>query len=521
MPPRIPARPNLEVVKLSFLLPWTSKRTTNPFPSEGRSTHAESSTMASARMSPLTPPRPLTIRKSLIHHHLSLPNPPAASRLLTLLQADRRELTISSGMALSSYAIRIGDYKTYRGIWRLMGERRIAPMKIVIQKLSQTLPSLNKTSENEGATHSEKNTGRIKYRYRVNRWSEKMFPPLPTLSSSTYSTQHLLQHLHYLILEGNPPDFIGALELSKASHDWSHTDSLELLNLYLAYVKKLPSSGEKIDGLELVDIYLNDTKGKVNKQTLHLIIKSLLPSSINKHQHQKKNLDISTNQILATISHFVAYHSITPGAETFRLLAKFAYNYQLHELGHLALAGWNDSISQLRNEVYTLDLNDPSESGDGKIRFRRIGSIKKRWSGVLKSYEELGWVIRTEQVQGLDGYVWLGEKGVTLKEELKVKDGVEAEAELEVVKPIPEVQSILHVREEKCEVLAQISEIPSKIEMVGETLDSIDNHQSNETHKPPYFVIIRDGSTIKIRSKSRPKDEQGVYELEDDKPVWE
>ncbi|WVW85704.1 hypothetical protein I302_107742 [Kwoniella bestiolae CBS 10118] len=608
MPPRLPSRQCVELVQLGFLLPWasTSRSITtlpnsNPYHYDPTSNQAESSKMASSRLTihpsdlhrmDQSAPIPPSHSQSFIHAQLSIPSPPLPSTLLATLRANPQHLTLASGQALSAYCLRMGDLKSYRGVWHLIGKMRIAPISLNRSCLSFRVPLIS--SPSEGSVKVKE-----KYRCRPNRWAFKMFPPLRYLPSSKYTSQDLLRHLHYLLLNGESPSLPESSGLIRCSVDWSITGegakegrALELLNLHLAYNYKLPSEGG-LDGLELVDIYLKQfPENRVNRQTLHLMAKSYisptLPTTVIDNQStpelrpQSPELIQLKNKILAIISHFSLTHDIIPGPETYRILAKFAAYYKLEDVAHLAWKGWYDAIEHKEeNRMKAVSSLKGADGLDGtvKIRFNRIGHMNKRWTRIVKMYENLGWVKREEESQE---YVWVGEMGrlAVLNEakellaEEKVVEGktgdiqdeikleglikqVEKEITLEgmmntqtkvevplrddgkledALRPIVSISSSqaqnVHTENTKEEIKVNISEDEHSKEPILQIVKEEKKNLSPETttlpecpiashenHKPPYFVLIRDGSTVKIRSKS--KDHEIDLEGMDDKPIWE
>ncbi|OCF76104.1 hypothetical protein I204_03403 [Kwoniella mangroviensis CBS 8886] len=591
MPPRLPSRRHVDLVNLSFLLPWAGKSSYTTLPTSSSSSLSSNSSQPSPPKSPLYPPRvfaesskmaSLRQRKKspgLIHFHLSVPNPPLPSTLLDLVRADNRHLNLNSGMALSSYCLRMGDLKSYRGLWQLMGRKRIAPLSIIRSHLSIRLPLPSSSQSENGISKMMK----VKYKIRPNRWAIKMFPPLPYLPSTKFTKSQLIQHLHYLLLQTESqselPTFEEGLELLKRSSDWSNSNveygsALELLNLYLAYTHRSPSSSARqIDGIELVDTYLKEAQGaRVNRQTLHLLIKSHISTPISllglkAYSPEMKSLK---NKILATISNFSIAHQITPGPETYRILARFAGHYKLDDLAGIAWEGWYDAIkldrlikrqSSQGDRILVENLGYNSSSSL-RVRFGRIGYMNKRWTRVVRLYENLGWIKKNENEDALEkeygfGYVWLGEKGRLSKlAELKVME----QKEKEVVREEIKLENILNVKEEvevgsivgklddlKIKVEDNMSVLQSPREEVKFNIEK--NEISNQPilsivknkevtskqdsssaiideseishHKPPYFVLIRDGSTVKIRSKSKNDNSQIDLDGLDDKPIWE
>ncbi|WVQ68147.1 uncharacterized protein L199_006353 [Kwoniella botswanensis] len=585
MTPRLPSRRHVDLVNLSFLLPWAGKSSYTTL-----SSPSPTSSQPSPQKSPLYPPRvyaesskmaSLRQRKKspgLIHFHLSVSNPPLPSTLLDLVRADNRHLNLNSGMALSSYCFRMGDLKSYRGLWQLMGRKRIAPLSTIRSHLSIRLP-LPSSSQSENGISKMK----VKYRIRPNRWAIKMFPPIPYLPSKKFTKSQLVQHLHYLLLQTESqselPTFQEGLELLKRSTDWSNSNieygsALELLNLYLAYNHTSPSSSARqIDGLELVDTYLKEVQGaRVNKQTLHLLIKSHISASLPQVDSKaySPEMKLLKNKILATISNFSLAHQITPGPETYRILARFAGHYKLDDLAGIAWEGWYDAIKldQLIKRQSTqgdrtlVEILGHSSTSGLRVRFGRIGYMNKRWTRVARLYENIGWIKKNEIEDALEdeygfGYVWLGEKGRLAKlAELEVIDKKETEVVREQIK----LENILNVKEEeevgsivgklddlkiKVEDTMSALQVPreeikvniEKNELSNQPILSIvkDKEETSEQdssfaiidesevshHKPPYFVLIRDGSTVKIRSKSKNDNNQIDLDGLDDKPIWE
>ncbi|WWC93699.1 hypothetical protein V866_000535 [Kwoniella sp. B9012] len=577
MTPRLPSRRHVDLVNLSFLLPWAGKSSyTTP------SSPSPTSSQPSPQKSPLYPPRiyaesskmaSLRQRKKspgLIHFHLSVPNPPLPSTLLDLVRADNRHLNLNSGMALSSYCLRMGDLKSYRGLWQLMGRKRIAPLSTIRSHLSVRLPLPSSSQSENGISKME-----VKYRSRPNRWAIKMFPPLPYLPSTKFTKSQLVQHLHYLLLQTESqselPTFQEGLELLRRSTDWSNGNveygsALELLNLYLAYNPKSPSlpSGQ-IDGLELVDTYLKEVQGaRVNRQTLHLLIKSHISTSLPQLDSKaySPEMKLLKNKILATISNFSLAHRITPGPETYRILAGFAAYYKLDDLAGIAWEGWYDAIEldrmikrQFSQDDRTLVENlGYSSNSRLRVRFGRIGYMNKRWTRVARLYESIGWIKKNEIEDALEkeygyGYVWLGEKGrlgksaelEAVREDIKLESvcstaetlGVESIAgQVKNLKiKVEDPMSALQVPREEVKVNIERNVLSNqpilsivKDEEESQKQDSssaiIDESEVSH-HKPPYFVLIRDGSTVKIRSKSKNDNNQIDLDGLDDKPIWE
>ncbi|WWD02497.1 hypothetical protein V865_000537 [Kwoniella europaea PYCC6329] len=578
MTPRLPSRRHVDLVNLSFLLPWAGKPSYTTLPTS--SSPSPTSSQSPSHKSPLYPPRvyaesskmaSLRQRKKspgLIHFHLSVPNPPLPSTLLDLVRADNRHLNLNSGMALSSYCLRMGDLKSYRGLWQLMGRKRIAPLSTIRSRLSVRLPLPSSSQKTK-----------VKYKIRPNRWAIKMFPPLPYLPSTKFTKSQLIQHLHYLLLQTESqseiPTFKEGLELLRRSTDWSNSNveygsALELLNLYLAYTYRSPSSSARqIDGLELVDIYLKEVQeSKVNRQTLHLLIKSQIstPLPLLDLKAHSPEMKLLKNKILATISNFSFAHQITPGPETYRILARFAGHYKLDDLASIAWEGWYDAIKLDRlikhqisqcDRTFIDDLGYISNSRS-RVRFGRIGYMNKRWTRVVRLYENIGWIKKNEDAfeQGY-GYVWSGEKGRLAKlAELEVID----KKETEVVREQINLKNILNMKEEVevGSIVGKLDDLKIKVEDTMSALQSpreevkfniekneisnqpilsivkgkeeiaikdsssaINDEPEVSHHKPPYFVLIRDGSTVKIRSKSNNDNNQIDLDGLDDKPIWE
>ncbi|WWC90789.1 uncharacterized protein L201_005726 [Kwoniella dendrophila CBS 6074] len=635
MPPRLPSRQCVELAQLGFLLPWMGRPTSHTLSaSSGTSStnHAESSRMALVRNastavytkslsrqqnqhSTLTRQYNTSLKHnvqplSIINEHLSSPNPPPPSTLLTLLQADLEQLTISSGKALSQYCIRMGDLKTYRAIWNLMGKKRVISASLVRKQLSQRIPFQFQMKRKVSESNKEKlyvnlsstkvgDIAKSKNSIRPNIWAVNMYPPLPVLSSKQYTKQELINHIHHLILQRESPDFQESLGLLKLSVDWKDVtlnkyENLGLLHLYLAYNNKLTYMKEdRLDGLELVYTYLEEFKcAKINKQTLHLLVKSII--SIPSPSATVTQLDSLENRMLAIISYFLDKFKITPGPETFRILAKFAFDFRLDKLAEFTWEGWNNSLNELSlslsssqnsnpyirspsytSPAYSTQYQNNNPNQDLRIRFKRIGNKQKRWTNVIRSYEEIGWIIRSQEEVGVNRsneYSWLGEQGrleklayqtqlqkeneqLLVEQDVKVEElnkslaglmvnNNQTETEMileEIQQQLGEKQSIINnqgiiqtIEEEIIPNLVKAKEeSPETIETINKeghlpievgvsaNITSTDTYHE-DSPKTPYFVIIRDGSTVKIRSKNEDQ-ESGFLELDgiDDKPVWE
>ncbi|WWC63244.1 uncharacterized protein I303_105844 [Kwoniella dejecticola CBS 10117] len=686
MPPRLPTRQCVETVQLGFLLPWAGRRSAHSSPStttvpetgrppssleqvQEQGQHAESSRMASLRQNcssrpsnPTRMPNTSSSSQSIIHRYLSSPNPPPPSSLLIQLKANRRHLTLSAGQALSSYCIRMGDFKTYRAVWRLLADRRVAPMSMVIHHMSKKYPHKPRPPSatdfpDPPLTVTSTREDRVKtFKFRPNRWAIKMFPPSPTLHSRQYTKQALLRHLHYLILQGEPPTFQESINLFISSIDYSTAnpnnehEGLDLLNLHLAYIHKPPQSNiEKIDGLDLINQYqrgfdYDGAKAKLNKQTMHLLVKLLIAES-HPLGNVREGKGVQT-KILACISYFIKELKIIPGPETFRILAKHAAYLGSDELAHVAWEGWSESINQLgtprisrsntideSNVIFqnAVGSNGGNSRQDPRIRFRRIGSMNKRWTEIVDLYKEVGWVSEVEYQQDIQHatehgdvsvgqrYMWMGEKGrlerlaqIQAERESHVpneeKEGMLAlhEARASVISSssvrkmqneershqhrhqhqhqyasafdlTPELRpqdSPLHPSFESHQTVEKVDidvndlspmamamkPLPNTVEpplttsdlvevkMQGEQIQHTpkqellvslnpankdvnvnipDTPNTHDIQQTPYFVIIRDGSTVKIRSKAKAPADEMEFEDHldglalDDKPFWE
>ncbi|WWC71614.1 uncharacterized protein I206_105572 [Kwoniella pini CBS 10737] len=609
MPPRLPSRQCVELVQLGFLIPWAGKRSTHTPTSTSTSTnatgptspteqHAESSKMALQRRQGLSTEYP-----SIIHQYLSSPNPPSPSSLLLMLRSRHQHLTLSAGQALSVYCVRMGDLKSYRRVWKLMSENRVAPIAMVLNNMAKKFPHRSKVIDTDSVSKSTKfgNSFDVlrhfvseKYKFRPNRWAVKMFPPTSTISRMRYRKVELLNHLHYLILQGESPTFKESISLFRESIDYRDSENLyeniNFLNLHLAYLHRLPEQdSEKIDGLDLVEIYQKEfPSAKLNKQTLHLLIKSLMQS-----QNQE-------NKILACLSYFIRDHNIIPGPETFRILARYSTYLRSDELAHVAWQGWIESMKQLnksqpfQKRKFNFPVDNVKETTIDvqqeipRIRFHRFGNMNKRWTGIIDLYKGVGWITQHEyelehysELDGLDiekSYKWLGEKGrldMEARTQMDRDIQVEKEKKSIIEEGINVDNAVLHanegfvnisdldqeMRKEAAlqstldqtitpETLLSTSNIVTELDLSGilqnspedipahtDSNASIDETQSmsnipdtpntHDIHQTPYFVIIRDGSTIKIRSKAEQDQKQLEFEDHlnglsiDDKPIWE
>ncbi|KAK8854858.1 hypothetical protein IAR55_003597 [Kwoniella newhampshirensis] len=403
--------------------------------------------------------------KSLIHETLLHPNPPPASALFLTLRAHPSHFTLSSGSLLAEYARRTGDMRTEREIYRLMNQRRISPLgrRLSIPN-SSSLSSKGKQKMDDEeidplsaySSPSDKNAGKKKYKSvkRPNRWAIKDLPPLDKLTSTRYTTEELLRHLHYLILEGDAPDFGDALGLldTTTDNDQARTTSgagldgkkvgyagLRMLHLYLAYLSRLSPSDEiagdvtvQLDPLDLLSTYQAHWSQPPNRQTLHLFILSILSSSrpptrattrlsspsnetLFSSEPTPADCKQQTELLVATISLFRQYR-LPPGPETWRHVALHALQHDLPLLCQIAWEGWFASIRLEQERDDGGLMGDKNETkAEVRIRFRRIGTMNKRWRRVVHMLEEKGWVKNMRSVgegaagRRLWGYSWVGE----------------------------------------------------------------------------------------------------------------
>ncbi|WWD18994.1 hypothetical protein CI109_103451 [Kwoniella shandongensis] len=380
---------------------------------------------------------------SVIHHALSFPNPPPASDLFITLRAHPAHLTLTSGTLLAHYARRTGDMKTEREIYRLMNQRRISPLERggLRSKGKQRMG----TGEDEPDPYSihsmpSSDSTKRKYTIRPNRWAMKAFPPIDKLASRTYTTVELLRHLHHLILEGEPPDFGEAMGLLDTTTDSSGSKAeegengkkdgyggLKMLHLYLAYTPR--PTHPTHDPLDLLSTYQAQFSQLPNRQTLHLIVLSILSSTTPSPTKSPVNpddapplskstpeeYDEQINLLLATISLFQRRYRLSPGPETWRHIALHSTRHDLPALAQIAWEGWYAAIRKMEDGGIGPD-EERKGGGMGKkdeeevrIRFKRLGTMKRRWSRAMAIMEEKGWVTKSDEETEDEnwGYRWI------------------------------------------------------------------------------------------------------------------
>ncbi|WVR07445.1 hypothetical protein IAU60_004486 [Kwoniella sp. DSM 27419] len=525
MKPRLPARP-LELVQLGVLLPWarptagkvrsrtSAEGSTRPLstrialgpagPAVGPD-QPESSRMAAARAcrsdaqqlceslythggaigrpmtltrgGPAGKSRPHVPAASFIHRVLAHPNPPEPAKLLLHLRAYPRLLTVASGTALATYAERVDDMATYKQVWRMMIEQRLAPLGSFRhltrlkhrREWSRPRGSVAKGIEDGVSDEPDpyfsivKKPVKRRYAVRPNTWAMKSLPPLEHLPPRPTALEYV-RHTHHLLLERCAPRLETALDVlasqrgletqctvePNADDSPSYQEgynSMKMLDLYLAYLPSLRRKGDTdpVDPLEMIDVYLakTGTRARINKQTLHLSVKALLDSAPIRDTHPGAlkedtngpgdsrppldpiSRDFAPNKAalvlkalihrtLAIISHFQSEHGIHAGPETCRILASFALHRNLVDVAKKAWEGWYDAVNRLERQVVR-DLEREREGAVGhvpaetelRIRFRRVGSIRRRWrESVRRRFEKKGWVKRIE----------VGERGLALED---------------------------------------------------------------------------------------------------------